>query len=130
VSLPLRCVGRGSQQDQANASFSRWRVSPSPSGPMEDFEIGRARWQLDLVRCRGAEAHTWTVEACDASGRLAVPATWATDRLRRRNGGLPLVEVPLITAMQDGNQRVIASVDEAARRLKQEPGMTMAMHNL
>src|SRR5580693_10380858 len=39
--------------------------------------------------------------------------TWATDRLRRRNGGLPQPEVPLITAMQDGNQRVIAAVDEA-----------------
>jgi protein ImuB len=52
--------------------------------------------------------------------------TWATDRLRRRNGGLPPVEVPLITAMQDGNQRVIASVDDAARRLKLRPGMTIA----
>jgi hypothetical protein len=29
--------------------------------------------------------------------------------------------VPLITAMQDGNQRVIASVDEAARRLRLRP---------
>jgi protein ImuB len=52
--------------------------------------------------------------------------TWATDRLRRRNGGLPQPEVPLITAMQDGNQRVIASVDEAARRLRLRPGMTIA----
>jgi protein ImuB len=34
--------------------------------------------------------------------------------------------VPLITAMQDGNQRVIASVDEAARRLRLRPGMTIA----
>jgi protein ImuB len=52
--------------------------------------------------------------------------TWATDRLRRRNGGLPQAEVPLITAMQDGNQRVIAAVDEAARRLRLRPGMTIA----
>jgi protein ImuB len=52
--------------------------------------------------------------------------SWATDRLRRRNGGLPQPEVPLITAMQDGNQRVIAAVDEAARRLKLRPGMTIA----
>jgi protein ImuB len=34
--------------------------------------------------------------------------------------------VPLITAMQDGDQRVIASVDEAARRLKLRPGVTIA----
>jgi protein ImuB len=52
--------------------------------------------------------------------------TWATDRLRRRNGGLPQPEVPLITAMQVGNQRVIAAVDEAARRLKLRAGMTIA----
>jgi protein ImuB len=52
--------------------------------------------------------------------------SWATDRLRLRNGGLPQPEVPLITAMQDGNQRVIASVDEAARRVKLRPGMTIA----
>jgi protein ImuA len=64
----------GSQQDQANACYSRWRLAPSPSGPMIDLNMGRPCWQLDLLRCRGAESHTWTVEACDASGRLAVPA--------------------------------------------------------
>jgi protein ImuB len=52
--------------------------------------------------------------------------TWATDRLRRRNGGLPPPEVPLITAMQVGNQRVIAAVDEAASGLRLRPGMTIA----
>jgi protein ImuB len=52
--------------------------------------------------------------------------TWATDRLRRRNGGLPKPDLPLITAMPDGNQRVIAAVDEAARRFKLRPGMTIA----
>jgi protein ImuA len=64
----------GSSADEANASFSRWRVSPSPSGPMVGFDMGRARWRIDLLRCRGAEANTFTVEACDATGRLAVPA--------------------------------------------------------
>lgn len=51
--------------------------------------------------------------------------TWATDRLRRRNGGLPPPGVPLISALQSGNQRLIASVDEAAARLKLKPGMTI-----
>jgi protein ImuA len=64
----------GSASDEANACFSRWRISPAPSGPMVDFDMGRARWRLDLLRCRGAEANTFTVEACDATGRLAVPA--------------------------------------------------------
>jgi protein ImuB len=52
--------------------------------------------------------------------------TWATDRLRRRNGGLPPPEVPLICAKQDGNQRVISAVDQAAAKLKLKPGMTIA----
>jgi protein ImuA len=64
----------GPQADEHNTSFSRWRVSAAPSGPMFDLNMGRPCWQLDLLRCRGAQAHTWTVEACDASGRLAVPA--------------------------------------------------------
>lgn len=64
----------GSALDEHNASFSRWSVRSAPSGPMIDFDMGRACWQLDLLRCRGAEANSWTVEAPDASGRLAVPA--------------------------------------------------------
>lgn len=101
-------------------------MSAVPSGPMTDFDMGRVRWQLELPRCRGAEANSWTVEACDASSYLAVPApTWTTDRLRRRNGGLPPPEVPL-AASQQGSQRLIASVDQAARRLKLRPGMAVA----
>lgn len=64
----------GSKADEHNASFSRWRISAAPSGPMIDFDMGRAFWQLDLLRCRGAEANTWIVEAPDATGRLAIPA--------------------------------------------------------
>ena len=72
VAFVLRRSGPSS--DQNNACFSRWRIAAAPSGPMIDFDMGRACWQLDLLRCRGAEANTWTVEACDATGRLAVPA--------------------------------------------------------
>jgi hypothetical protein len=86
VALALR--RSGPKADERNASFSRWRISAAPSGPMIDFDMRRACWQLDLLRCRGAEAKSWTVEAPHEKGRLAVPATWATDRLRRRNGGL------------------------------------------
>lgn len=39
---------------------------------------------------------------------------------------MPPPEVPLITAIQQGNQRLIAAVDQAARRLKLRPGMTIA----
>lgn len=72
IAFALRRSGPSS--DQTNACFSRWRVAAAPSGPMIDFDMRRACWQLELMRCRGAEAHTWTVEAPDAQGRIAVPA--------------------------------------------------------
>ena len=34
--------------------------------------VGRPVWRLELLRCRGAESATWTVEGCDAQGRLAL----------------------------------------------------------
>ena len=39
--------------------------------------LGRDRWQVELLRCRGAEPRTWILEACDAKGRLALPADLA-----------------------------------------------------
>ena len=65
-----------------SAAVTRWRVAALPSAPPVPHRpdvpgLGRARWQLDLVRCRGGEAHSWIVEACDAQGRLAVSADLA-----------------------------------------------------
>jgi protein ImuA len=42
--------------------------------------VGRARWQLELIRCRAGESADFVVEACDAKGRLHIPADVA-DRL-------------------------------------------------
>jgi protein ImuA len=36
--------------------------------------VGRARWQLELIRCRAGESADFEVEACDAKGRLALPS--------------------------------------------------------
>jgi protein ImuA len=65
--------------DEPNAAVTRWRVAALPSlPPLPDAPevpgLGRARWQLDLVRCRGGDPATWIVEACDAKGRLALAA--------------------------------------------------------
>ncbi|MCQ8242538.1 ImuA family protein [Rhizosaccharibacter radicis] len=62
---------------QPSAAQSRWRVTSLPSAPplahAPDVPgLGPAVWQLELMRCRGAEPATWTVEAPDAQGRLAV----------------------------------------------------------
>ncbi|MGH7122636.1 MAG: ImuA family protein [Acetobacteraceae bacterium] len=53
-----------------NAAATRWHVSPFPAPRPPWPGVGRAFWQLDLVRCRGRAAASWVVEACDATGRL------------------------------------------------------------
>ena len=60
--------------DQLSAAVSRWRITTLPSAPLPGAGLGRARWRVELVRCRGAEPGSWDLEACDAQGRLAVPA--------------------------------------------------------
>ncbi|WP_095203529.1 ImuA family protein [Mesorhizobium carmichaelinearum] len=59
---------------QPTASVTRWRVSVLPSTPLPVPGIGRARWQLELIRCRGAESADFEVEGCDDEGRLALPS--------------------------------------------------------
>jgi protein ImuA len=49
------------------AAMTRWRVSALPSTPLPVPGIGRARWGLDLIRCRGGGAATFELEACDTS---------------------------------------------------------------
>ena len=65
-------------------AFTRWRVAHLPSpGPLARTAAGmpaapgRGRWRLELTRCRGGEPASWIVEACDAQGRLALPAVLA-----------------------------------------------------
>lgn len=62
-----------------SAAMTRWRVAALPSPPADPAApdtpgLGRARWQLDLLRCRGGEPGSWIVEACDAQGGLGLPA--------------------------------------------------------
>lgn len=57
---------------QPTAAVTRWRVSALPSRRLPVPGVGRARWLVELMRCRGAEAADFEVEACDAKGRLAV----------------------------------------------------------
>ncbi|MGX8009073.1 ImuA family protein [Mesorhizobium sp. ORM8.1] len=59
---------------QPTASVTRWRVSVLPSQPLPVPGVGRARWQLELIRSRGGETLDIEVEACDAKGRLALPS--------------------------------------------------------
>jgi protein ImuA len=59
------------------AATTHWRVSVLPSTPLPVPGIGRARWGLELIRCRGGGAASFELEACDAKGRLALASTLA-----------------------------------------------------
>lgn len=64
---------------QPSAALTRWRVAPAPSAPPfpgAEFAdgLGRARWNLELVRQKGGEPFQLLVEAPDETGRIAIPA--------------------------------------------------------
>jgi protein ImuA len=66
---------------EPTAAVTRWRVSVRPSSPLPVPGVGRPRWFLELLRCRGGESAAFEVEACDAKGRLALPADMADGSL-------------------------------------------------
>lgn len=72
-----RTAQEASAFSHPTAAFTRWRITAAPSSPLPVPGVGRARWRVELVRCRGGEPAEWEVEACDAQGRLAVPAELA-----------------------------------------------------
>jgi protein ImuA len=59
---------------QPTAAVTRWRVSVLPSAPLPAPGIGRARWLVELIRCRAGESADFEVEGCDHEGRLALSA--------------------------------------------------------
>ncbi|QRM34253.1 ImuA family protein [Microvirga sp. VF16] len=59
------------------AAMTRWRIARAPSELMPAPGLGRDRWHVELLRCRGAQPRTWILETCDAKGRLALPADLA-----------------------------------------------------
>jgi protein ImuA len=63
---------------QPTASVTRWRVTALPSTPLPVPGVGRARWQLELIRCRAGECADFVVEACDVKGSLAIPENLAS----------------------------------------------------
>ncbi|TJW62034.1 MAG: damage-inducible protein, partial [Mesorhizobium sp.] len=48
--------------------------------------IGRARWQLELIRVRAGESADFEVEACDDKGRLALFSDLADRSPAARHG--------------------------------------------
>ncbi|MBO9547590.1 protein imuA [Caulobacter sp.] len=70
VVLHRRPYGGRTGKTQAvsgSASFSRWRIGPSPTPPPpDDIGLGPPRWRVELERCRGGRAGAWILEAQEA----------------------------------------------------------------
>ena len=62
---------------QPTAAATRWRVTALPSSPLPAAGVGRPRWFVELIRCKAGEAADFELEACDETGRLALPADLA-----------------------------------------------------
>jgi len=60
-----------------SAAATRWRVRSASTEELGLPGLGRARWSVTLERARGGDPHHWIVEACDAQGRIALPAALA-----------------------------------------------------
>ena len=62
---------------QPTAAATRWRVTALPSSPLPAAGVGRPRWFVELIRCKAGECADFELEACDETGRLALPADLA-----------------------------------------------------
>ncbi len=70
---------------QPTAAVTRWRVSTLPSPALPVPGVGRHRWLVELIRARAGESADFELEACDDTGRLALPAHMV-DRSRAQDG--------------------------------------------
>lgn len=78
--VPAFAFRRWSKRDvsqSGSAAVTRWRIRAAPSEALGIASLARARWHVELERARGADPKSWIVEACDAQGRIALPAELA-----------------------------------------------------
>ena len=66
---------RWRKSEQPTAAQTSWRLSALPSASLPVAGLGRARWKLELLRCRGAESSEFNIEACDETGHIALSST-------------------------------------------------------
>jgi protein ImuA len=72
------------QRLSPNAAVTRWRVKALPSESRGEPGVGKPRWQVALWRCRGGVPAEWMVEACDATGHVALAAALVDRSARLR----------------------------------------------
>lgn len=59
---------------EPSSAMTRWRIGCASSSPLPYPGVGRARWAVELVRQRGGNPFSLELDACDDTGRLALPA--------------------------------------------------------
>ncbi len=74
------------ERGQPSVAMTRWRIAAIPSAVPPDLPeigrwIGRPRWRVELLRCRGGGPavwpEIWEVETADATGHVCLPAELA-----------------------------------------------------
>lgn len=60
-----------------SAAVTRWRIGCAPSAPLPVEGVGRHRWRVELARQKGGAPFDLIVEACDETGRCALPSVLA-----------------------------------------------------
>ena len=66
------------ERNLPNAAVTRWRVAALPSQPLPgEPGVGRPRWRVELLRCRGGEPASWEVEEADATGHVSLASALA-----------------------------------------------------
>jgi len=111
TALVLRRWRAAAPDAEPTAAITRWRVTPVPSSPLPAPGVGRARWHVELLRCRGAEPRSWLLDACDAQGRLALPPDLADRPHPQAVGAGPVRRAAARQAPRDGRPHRLAPGD-------------------
>jgi protein ImuA len=66
------------ERARPSAALTRWRIAALPAADLADEPgIGRPRWRVELLRCRGGAPGAWNVEVADAAGHVSLSAELA-----------------------------------------------------
>jgi hypothetical protein len=75
------------ERERPSAALTRWRIASLPSRPPPipspasggglGWGLGRPRWRVELLRCRGGVPAQWDVEVADATGHVCLSAELA-----------------------------------------------------
>ena len=66
------------ERERPSAALTRWRIAALASrNVVNEPGIGRPRWRVELLRCRGGVPAAWDVEVADATGHVRLSAELA-----------------------------------------------------